>query len=48
MGATMRTVVTGNLYFSHHLLRLILKVMMKSDRDFVEIMLLCHTTGMDE
>ena len=44
--ATMINIVTGNLYFSVHLVRLTLKVVMQNDREFMEVMLLYHTIGL--
>ena len=42
----MINIVADNLYFSVPLVRLALKVVMQNDRDFMEVMLLYHTTGL--
>jgi hypothetical protein len=42
----MINIVAGNLYFSVHLVRLTLKVLMKNDREFMEVMPLNHTMGL--
>jgi len=42
----MINIVTDNLYFSFHMVRLTLKVVMQNDREFIEVMLLYHTMGL--
>jgi hypothetical protein len=42
----MINIVAGNLYFSVHLVRLKMKIVMQNDREFMEVLLLYHTMGL--